>query len=182
MVTGLALAGFDAVTVERVGYVDGAAGLRAELAPLLGRPRTPSAGLEWYDLRPLRKKLAAHVTPAALARARRLLLYSAVARIENSEPAIAPPQPERAQWFEQRSAIVVHNPLPGTRRVQLTREGSALVVTVQDDGRGTGPFSEGMGLGGMRDRTTQLGGTLDALRTPHGFLVRAVLPEEGSTR
>lgn len=132
MVTGLALAGFDAVTVERVGYVDGAAGLRAELAPLLGRPRTPSAGLEWYDLRPLRKKLAAHVTPAALARARRLLLYSAVARIENSEPAIAPPQPQRAQWFEQRSAIVVHNPLPGSRRVQLTLTLSARARSTVD--------------------------------------------------
>jgi signal transduction histidine kinase len=96
---------------------------------------------------------------------------------------VVPDEVSRVAYLVVQEALtnVLRHAGATTATVQLTREGSALVVTVQDDGRGTGSFAEGIGLGGMRDRTTQLGGTLDALRTPHGFLVRAVLPAEGST-
>ena len=67
----------------------------------------------------------------------------------------------------------------------MRRDGSALVVDVRDDGRGsaagtgTGP---GLGLAGMRERAALFGGTLTAGPVPGGgFAVRATLPVgEGS--
>ena len=52
-----------------------------------------------------------------------------------------------------------------------------------DDGRpvhaGAGAAGGGMGLVGMRERATMLGGVLEAGPTPHGgFRVRARLPVE----
>jgi signal transduction histidine kinase len=65
--------------------------------------------------------------------------------------------------------------------VALAYDQDALVVTVSDDGRGTGPAPSkpagGHGLAGMRERVTVLGGRLDAgPRAEGGFAVRARLP------
>jgi signal transduction histidine kinase len=65
---------------------------------------------------------------------------------------------------------------PARAAVLLDYGPDALRVEVIDDGRG-GPFVEGHGLHGMRERALLLGGTLDAGPRPEGgFAVRARLP------
>jgi signal transduction histidine kinase len=50
-----------------------------------------------------------------------------------------------------------------------------LVVEVADDGsRAPGP--EGLGIAGMRERASAIGGTLEAAAVPGGFRVRATIP------
>ncbi|GAA4834094.1 hypothetical protein GCM10023221_08340 [Luteimicrobium xylanilyticum] len=69
---------------------------------------------------------------------------------------------------------------PATVTVLLDYRGDTLTVQVDDDGTGTGtagPVRPGRGLVGMRERTTALGGRLDAAPRPTGgFRVRAELP------
>jgi len=63
--------------------------------------------------------------------------------------------------------------------VHIEYSPSQLVVAVTDDGTASAdrPVTPGVGLRGMRERVTGLGGTLDASPRPSGgFLVRAVLP------
>jgi signal transduction histidine kinase len=75
--------------------------------------------------------------------------------------------------------------------VTLTRAGPELVVSIQDDGPGSGaarPGEEspdaagpghdgaGMGIPGMRSRVERLGGTLESGLTDEGFVVRVRLP------
>jgi signal transduction histidine kinase len=64
--------------------------------------------------------------------------------------------------------------------VELRFGDEALVVTVTDDGRGSGGSAGdlgGHGLAGMRERLAVLGGSLDAGPVPGGgFSVRARLP------
>jgi signal transduction histidine kinase len=63
-----------------------------------------------------------------------------------------------------------------TVRVDLSGAAGALEVSVTDDGRGPLRHDEGMGLRGMRERVTALGGTLEVGAVRSGFRVRAVLP------
>jgi signal transduction histidine kinase len=62
--------------------------------------------------------------------------------------------------------------------VSLDYRGGTLTVQVDDDGAGPdGPVTPGLGLLGMRERTTALGGRLLAQRrSAGGFTVRAELP------
>ena len=139
MVRGLALAGYDAVYVDRRGFADGGAEVEGALATLVGPPSgtSPDGRQSWYDLRPLRRSLSASASPAELAQARRLLLHSATARIDNAQPPPKPPNPAVAQWFESPSRIVVHNPLPGKRTVTMELVLSAVAPSqVQLDGPG----------------------------------------------
>ena len=77
---------------------------------------------------------------------------------------------------------VLRHASAGSVRVGLDRTADRLVVTVEDDGRGTAapaarPVSEGMGLRGMRERVEAVGGELSAGPASNGgFLVRAELP------
>jgi signal transduction histidine kinase len=72
---------------------------------------------------------------------------------------------------------VLRHASASTVAVDLARTGESLTITVSDDGRGGVVHDEGMGLRGMRERATSLGGTLSAgpVQTG-GFRVQAVLP------
>jgi signal transduction histidine kinase len=68
-----------------------------------------------------------------------------------------------------------------TASVGVEYRADAVVVSVDDDGRATPeqPPVPGVGLLGMRERVTALGGRLHAApRREHGFTVRAELPVE----
>ena len=68
----------------------------------------------------------------------------------------------------------------GAAAVIVTREPHEVTVTVSDDGRGGRPGRGGHGIGGMRERSAALGGTLEAgPRTGGGFEVRARIPVRG---
>jgi signal transduction histidine kinase len=79
---------------------------------------------------------------------------------------------------------VVRHAGPATARICLSYGESELAVQIDDDGRGAASDTSaggegGSGLGGMRDRATALGGSLDAGPRPGGgFRVRARLPLE----
>jgi signal transduction histidine kinase len=61
--------------------------------------------------------------------------------------------------------------------VQLSYDVDGLIVCVEDDGRGSGEVIPGVGLSGMRERVTALGGSLRAGPRPGGgFTVHAELP------
>jgi len=64
--------------------------------------------------------------------------------------------------------------------VTVVRQSNAVTVTVEDDGRGViseAMLSGGHGIGGMRERITSLGGTIDiGPRSGGGYRVHAVLP------
>ncbi|MGP4019125.1 sensor histidine kinase [Saccharopolyspora sp. 5N708] len=71
----------------------------------------------------------------------------------------------------------------GEIRVAIRYEPGAVTVAVCDDGPSRDPVAEGHGIRGMRERVHLLGGTLlIAPRQPHGWLVRATLPTERTTR
>ena len=64
-----------------------------------------------------------------------------------------------------------------TARVHVDHRPDALVIRVDDDGTATPTGTPGVGLQGMRERVTALGGHLDAApRAEGGFRVHAELP------
>jgi len=74
--------------------------------------------------------------------------------------------------------------------VRLTRSNGAIVLEIQDEGKGIAPEKEllilgsgpvGVGLRGMRERVRQLGGTLEIESKGTGTTVRAVFPVAKST-
>ncbi|MEU6674240.1 HAMP domain-containing sensor histidine kinase [Streptomyces sp. NPDC046925] len=61
--------------------------------------------------------------------------------------------------------------------VSLEHTGDAVVLSVVDDGRGTGVAREGAGIRGMRERALLSGATLDVISTPRaGTTVRLTVP------
>lgn len=61
--------------------------------------------------------------------------------------------------------------------VRIRREGRAVMVTIEDDGRLRGPLREGNGLAGMRERLAAAGGSLEFSTSPAGALrIDASLP------
>jgi PAS domain S-box-containing protein len=68
-------------------------------------------------------------------------------------------------------------------KVGVVAENGTIVVTVSDDGKGIDddivqlrPESVGVGIGGMRQRVTELGGTLRLLNGNPGTIVEVVIP------
>lgn len=74
---------------------------------------------------------------------------------------------------------------PGARMsVLLQWTDEAVILQVDDDGRGAASFSDGAGTGlvGMRERAAMFGGQLHAAPRPTGgFRVRLVLPLQRTT-
>ncbi|MER7334014.1 MULTISPECIES: sensor histidine kinase [unclassified Micromonospora] len=70
---------------------------------------------------------------------------------------------------------------PATAQVRVAYAPTQLTVSVDDDGQASpAPVTPGVGLRGMRERVTGLGGTLHAAaRDGGGFAVRATFPLDG---
>ncbi|MFJ5600159.1 sensor histidine kinase [Micromonospora sp. SD19] len=71
---------------------------------------------------------------------------------------------------------------PATAHIQVEYAPAGLTVAVTDDGRASPgqPLTPGVGLRGMRERVSALGGTLRAAaHDDHGFTVRATFPLDG---
>jgi two-component system NarL family sensor kinase len=65
----------------------------------------------------------------------------------------------------------------GASRVDVRLDfADGLLITVTDDGPGTGDWRPGVGLTSMLERATEIGGTVHAGRTPNGGRVSARLP------
>lgn len=139
--------------------------LRAELSQLTSEeaPRTPRRGLGDLDL------LVERVRTAGLG----VTVTGEVGEVDDAagEAAYAILQEALTNVLRHAAATAVF--------VELGRTGDVLSMTVTDDGRGGEVHDEGMGLHGMRERATALGGSLTAGPVPGGgFRVHAVLPVE----
>lgn len=137
---GAAAAGFDGLYVDRFGYRDGARSLDREIRPLVGTPLLTSRDgrLEFFDLRPLTRRLARTNSSAALAALRRATL----------EPlklawgqGFGPPRTRAGQsWRQvrQEAELVVTNPSRDERRalleIVLARHSGATSLTVSFSG------------------------------------------------
>ena len=67
--------------------------------------------------------------------------------------------------------------------VSLTTKDGSIFVTIRDDGKGIDeqviqfrPESVGVGIGGMRQRVTELGGSLRLANANPGTIVEVVIP------
>ncbi|MGY4515540.1 sensor histidine kinase [Lysobacter sp. HA18] len=89
--------------------------------------------------------------------------------------------PERAHVLLRCTQEIITNAVrhSGARHLWIAarREGTNIIVTARDDGRGADLLVAGNGLRGMRERLAQQGGTLDIETRPgDGFRLRLVLP------
>jgi len=99
------------------------------------------------------------------------------------EPRPLPPEADQAAYRIVQEALtnVARHAGPACASVHLHYTPHTLTVQVDDDGTGdgtgTGPSGPGLGLAGMRERVSALGGRLQAgPRGDGGFQVRAELP------
>jgi signal transduction histidine kinase len=95
-----------------------------------------------------------------------------------------PPGVDLAAYRVVQEALtnVARHAGPATAEVCLEYSPALLTVSVTDDGRAVaaGAVTPGVGLRGMRERVTGLGGTLHAdRRDDGGFAVRATFPLDG---
>ncbi|MDO4920022.1 sensor histidine kinase [Kocuria sp.] len=120
---------------------------------------------------------------ALVAEARALGQDAVLERI-GPEPQLAPPA-QLALYRTAQEAITNARKHAGPRAaltVRLRTERERVELEVSDDGRGghpggPGPSGTGLGVVGMRERITALGGVLEAGPKPHGgWLVRATVP------
>ncbi|WP_250030905.1 sensor histidine kinase [Paractinoplanes maris] len=100
-------------------------------------------------------------------------------------PAELPVEVDQAGYRVVQEALtnVARHAGPAGAEVRLDYAPACLTVSVVDDGPGpaTRPVTPGVGLNGMRERVTGLGGTLQAAhRDEGGFAVRAVFPLDGA--
>jgi signal transduction histidine kinase len=115
--------------------------------------------------------------PALVARTRDAGLPVTVTGAGSDLPA----EVDRAAYRIVQEALsnVARHAGPATATVTIDHDPSALTVRVDDDGRATvdAPPVPGVGLIGMRERVSALGGHLSAEpRSEGGFTVHAVIP------
>ncbi|MGK5682981.1 sensor histidine kinase [Actinoplanes sp. URMC 104] len=96
-------------------------------------------------------------------------------------PADLPAEVDQAAYRVVQEALtnVARHAGPAEARVLLEYAPAGLTVSVTDDGRASParPVTPGVGLRGMRERVTALGGSLEASHCDGGgFAVRAVFP------
>lgn len=100
----------------------------------------------------------------------------------------ASPEAERAAYAVVQEGLTNVLRHAGATRAEVaivSTPAAEMVVTVDDDGRGSDMLSGerriGMGIVGMRSRVEALGGTLEAGPEVRGFRLRASLPLSGSS-
>jgi signal transduction histidine kinase len=100
----------------------------------------------------------------------------------SGEPRPLPPGADLAAYRVVQEALTNVLRHAGESAASVRIEwGEKLVITVTDDGRGTGAGPPGRGLLGLRERLSLYGGELDAgPRIGGGWQVRAVLPAEAA--
>ncbi|MFF5288005.1 sensor histidine kinase [Paractinoplanes globisporus] len=97
------------------------------------------------------------------------------------EPPELPAEVDQAGYRVVQEALtnVARHAGPATAEVRVEYADDLLTISVTDDGLATAslPVTPGVGLSGMRERVTGLGGTLHtAPRDGGGFVVRATFP------
>lgn len=102
----------------------------------------------------------------------------------SGRPPELPAEVDQAGYRVVQEALtnVARHAGPATARVEVEYTTARLTVSVHDDGRASParPVAPGVGLRGMRERVTGLGGTLHAApRDGGGFAVRATFPLDG---
>ncbi|MEU5564905.1 sensor histidine kinase [Micromonospora musae] len=100
------------------------------------------------------------------------------------QPRELPGEVDQAGYRVVQEALtnVARHAGPATAQIHVEYAPAQLTVSVTDDGRAApvGSPTPGVGLRGMRERVTGLGGTLDAAaRDDGGFGVRATFPLDG---
>ena len=65
--------------------------------------------------------------------------------------------------------------------VSLWQTEEDILVSVRDNGAGAQKLYEGIGLKGMRERLSVLGGSVDAHAEPYGFVLRACIPARAAS-
>ncbi|MBQ0902558.1 sensor histidine kinase [Micromonospora sp. U21] len=101
-------------------------------------------------------------------------------------PRALPAEVDQAGYRVVQEALtnVARHAGPATAQIHVEYAPAQLTVSVADDGSASPvrPMTPGVGLQGMRERVTGLGGTLRAAaRDDGGFAVRATFPLDGST-
>ncbi len=118
---GLALVGYDALYVDRRGYVDRGEQLNKDLEPLVGPPVLVSddGNQVLYDLRPLQREQAAHLSPTQQVELRNLILHSVEPRFGKGFGRNNGPDTVIKRWMGATGLITLQNPLPTRRPVEL---------------------------------------------------------------
>jgi len=138
------------------------------------------AGVAREGLTELRAALAG-VAGGSLAReaevSRGVLAAAGVASEFEGDPESVPPDAGAVLAMTLREAVtnVIRHADAGRCRMAISFADGVARLIVEDDGRG-GSFSEGTGLGGMRQRLTAAGGSLSLERTVPGTRLAAMVP------
>ena len=102
---------------------------------------------------------------------------SAVSYTEHGQPRPLPPTSQLAAYRVVQEALtnVVKHAARPSAPASVTWHGTALRVSVADDGRGAAPVTPGNGLVGLGERVAAAGGIVEFATGPHGrFRVTAV--------
>jgi signal transduction histidine kinase len=96
-------------------------------------------------------------------------------------PNPLPPLPAATEVAAYRIVIealtnVVRHAGASSANVQLALHEQDLVLAVADNGSSDAAWTPGVGIASMRERATQVGGTLRTTHTPNGWLVEATIP------
>ena len=117
-----ALAGFSGVLFDREGGADGAAGLETDIATCLGAPSlvSDSGQFAFFELCRLQAALEQRYTEAERARHREALLQPVTFAWSSGFRWIEEtPKRIRYRWCAADATMIVSNPLPRSRRIEI---------------------------------------------------------------